>query len=290
MRILLNAADTALDNADESIENEWKRTLEGYCVIPSSGLDYCFGLVNMILRRRLVKAYDLATSFIEAHVNAEKDISRILGKESVVATIQQESRASVRRARRFVRDVEHSFEGLCEGYKTMLLVQRVLRETQLHLKDMFSRAELGEEDYEICQTRILKSIDKVRKHGGGVIPVVDDEALFASSHIFEGVSSDIVAQLRKHASKRIYSHGETIVHRGDTYPGIIIIIRGTVRMTMLTEHLAESEENDIRPFAPPGKPSAQTTRGITISLPGPVVRKGAHESERRQSLVERQHP
>ena len=73
--------------------------------------------------------------------------------------------------------------------------------------------------------------------------------------------------LLKASKKRIYSHGDMIVHRGGKLPGLLLVIRGVIRGTMLTTALeqgdsAENEDDSLE---------EGLQRGTTIALPG-----GAH--------------
>ena len=242
LKTLLEASSRAQDHDDTPMD-EWGLSLKQHCFLPEVYHKSFVGSLlmkshihNYVVTRRLSAGYDIAVSFIDAHLQVEKEFRSITIDEHVAATVVGESHAQVMQARAYLRDVESSFEEVARAIKTNIAVQRLLKDSVHFAHHLLENAEIGERDFESIEAGIERELRRLNRRTH-VVKVHSEEDILSNAYFFEGVEPETKRSVLAHATFRIFKNGDTLMRRGDRTTSVFVIVRGRVKMLMKRQHL-----------------------------------------------------
>jgi NhaP-type Na+/H+ or K+/H+ antiporter len=234
--ILINSANMSLDD-DKTEMKDWDNARKDifdkvfhYAKLMSSWRGVG-GFFRNYVNDRMIIAYDVASSFIHAHKEAEElvDAMEIDFNREMFLRIMDETKRQVEEAEKFLHDnIEVSYPEVSSFVQTKKACYKLLYTQKSDIDRLFAQGVIGEQEYEFIITGVDSNIHYLLSEMRPTLPTFNN--IIKHSPLFETLSEGQISQLLMQATEHLYTPDDgPIIDIGQANPPVILLLRGNLK-------------------------------------------------------------
>lgn len=233
---LISSCEFGLDNENselfdwDHLEHSLVGGLSAKIFLKCKNLPLLGRLFTMLIYNNLVFAYDIACTFIVAHMSAESRIEEVEGElnSELIKELLQESSEQVKKCNEFVsRNISDIFCEILRDIETKKATQVVLNKQKLVVDEYYKHGFLDEKEYGQLIFMVKHRIHKLSlKSLNSSMPMLEE--ILNKIEFFDVLKQESLETITNNAVRRIFNKGECLLRATEVADGVWILLRGKV--------------------------------------------------------------
>lgn len=208
-------------------------------MMKAPGLKYW---AKKVFFNRISTSYETAYGFVEAQENAFKLVQSMYSsiengeqeERNILSQIEEEINENKIRGLTYLRNLKKTYPEICNSISTKQAIRKMLNHEHRTVDDLYKKGSINSDE---ALKMILDIEERMKKliNNPPEIKLPDPVEFLKDVDWLKNIDKDLSAQIAESFETKLYAAGEYLVKEGETADGILVISRGTVRVSKNNE-------------------------------------------------------